>query len=76
MGAEERISFDSSGLDATINYLRHRTGDNFRALVASRGNDFAFRHYRWSKRMILRYMISSVGGLSVSDMSRGVTWRR
>ncbi|MCX6649063.1 MAG: hypothetical protein NTV61_06705 [Candidatus Bathyarchaeota archaeon] len=48
MGAEQRILFDSSGLDATIDYLKNRTTDNFRALVASRGNDFAFRHYQWS----------------------------
>ena len=48
MGAEQRITFDSSGLDATINYLKYRTRDNFRVLVATRGNDFAFRHYQWS----------------------------
>jgi hypothetical protein len=48
LGAEQRIIFDSSGLDATINYLKDRTIDNFRVLVASRGNELAFRHYQWS----------------------------
>jgi hypothetical protein len=48
VGAEQRIAFDSSGLDATLNYLKDKTSDSFRALLASRGNVFAFRHYQWS----------------------------
>jgi hypothetical protein len=50
VGAEQRISFDSSGLVATLNYLKNQTFNNFHTLVANRGNVFAFRHYQWSNR--------------------------
>ena len=46
VSAEQRITFDSSGLDATLNYLKDRTQGNFHALVASKGNAFAFKHYQ------------------------------
>jgi hypothetical protein len=48
LGTEQRIRFDSSGLDTTLNYLKNGTRDNFHALASSPGNDFAYRHYRWS----------------------------
>jgi hypothetical protein len=48
LDVEQRIRFDTSGLDATLAYLRDRTECNLRALAAAPGNDFAYRHYRWS----------------------------
>ncbi len=44
----QRIVFDSSGFDSTINYLKNRTRGNFKSLVASPGNHFAYVHYSWS----------------------------
>ncbi len=48
MGVGQRITFDSSGFDAASTYINDRTPENLRAVVESRGGDFAYRHYRWS----------------------------
>ncbi len=48
MGIEHRISFDYSGFDATLKYLRCKTSANFCALIESTGIRFAFKHYQWS----------------------------
>ncbi len=48
MGAGQRITFDSSGLDAASTYIKDRTPANLRAIAESPGGDFAYRHYRWS----------------------------
>jgi len=48
MVSEQRIVFDTTGLDATIQYLGDKTSDNFERLVTCAGNVFASDHYRWS----------------------------
>jgi hypothetical protein len=48
LGAEQRIIFDTSGLDAASTYLKDRTPSNLRAIAESRGGNFAYKHYRWS----------------------------
>jgi len=45
---EQRITFDTSGLDATIQYLGDKTSANLDRLVTNPGNVFAYNHYRWS----------------------------
>jgi hypothetical protein len=44
----QKITFDTSGLDATIQYLGDMSSVNFEILVNSPGNVFAHNHYRWS----------------------------
>lgn len=48
MVVEQRLIFDSSGLDAAIKYLKNRTSENFHKVIASPGNIFAYRHFQWS----------------------------
>lgn len=42
------ITFDDSGLEASLNYLRNRSAENLKRLVSAPGNKLAYAHYLWS----------------------------
>ncbi|OGD44049.1 hypothetical protein A3K79_07535 [Candidatus Bathyarchaeota archaeon RBG_13_46_16b] len=48
MGSKQRISFDDSALEASLNYLRNRSDINLKRLISKPGNRLAYNHYLWS----------------------------
>jgi hypothetical protein len=42
------ITFDDSGLEASLKYLQNKSYANFKELVSAPGNKLAYVHYLWS----------------------------
>jgi Putative zinc dependent peptidase (DUF5700) len=42
------ITFDDSGLEASLNYLRNGSDENFQKLLSASGNKLAYAHHSWS----------------------------
>ena len=47
-GNRHILRFDDSGLEATLDYLRSRSDQNFKKLILAPGNELAYTHYLWS----------------------------
>ena len=47
MSVMQSIRFDDSGLAASLNFIRNRSGRNLRSLVLAAGNRLAYAHYLW-----------------------------
>lgn len=48
LGGKQRVSFDDSALEASLDYLRNRSDKNLKRLVSKPGNKLAYNHYLWS----------------------------
>jgi len=48
LDSKQRMSFDDSALEASLNYLRNRSDENMKELVSKPGNKLAYNHYLWS----------------------------
>jgi Putative zinc dependent peptidase (DUF5700) len=44
----QKVSLDSSAIDAFIAYIKNRTNENLEILVAKPGSKLAYRHHLWS----------------------------
>jgi len=46
--SKQRITFEDSALEASLNYLRDRSDRNLERLISKPGNRLAYHHYLWS----------------------------
>jgi hypothetical protein len=42
------VSFNDSGLSASLNYLREKSAENWRKLISETGNRLAYSHHLWA----------------------------
>jgi hypothetical protein len=46
---EQKVSFNCSAIEATVNYLKKRSCDKLEYLVSMPGSRLAYQHYKWSE---------------------------
>jgi hypothetical protein len=48
LGKKHIISFDASGLEASLNYLKNRSNSSLKSMISKPGNKLAYAHHVWS----------------------------